>query len=198
MRFQHSSLRSCSASSRSSPRPRTTRPRRCRSRQDWTNTSQINFADNWSTGGPAPNTPGVQGIIGFLGQDITTLTGHRSADAARRLRVRHGRRCDPEPDQHGHHQWWCRGIPTREPGRRTPGFDRPRMRRTSCSTSTRPALRTSPFRTTCATSTRPGTTRSSSSLSSTASAPAASSRMCRPGYVADATDRRARQRRSRR
>ena len=42
--------------------------------QDWTNTSQINFADNWSTGGPAPNTPGVQGIIGFLGQDITTLT----------------------------------------------------------------------------------------------------------------------------
>ncbi|HSH34156.1 MAG TPA: hypothetical protein VLB31_11075 [Actinomycetota bacterium] len=42
--------------------------------QDWTNTSQINFADNWSTGGPAPNTPGVQGIIWFLGQDITTLT----------------------------------------------------------------------------------------------------------------------------
>ena len=47
--------------------------------------------------------------------------GHRSADAAWRLRVRHGRRCDPEPDQHGDHQWWCGRIPDREPGGRTPG-----------------------------------------------------------------------------
>jgi len=43
--------------------------------QDWTNTSQIHTADDWSTGGPAPGTPGVQGVIGFLGQDITTATG---------------------------------------------------------------------------------------------------------------------------
>ena len=40
--------------------------------QNWSNTSQINSPDNWATGGPAPNTPGVQGVIGFLGQDITT------------------------------------------------------------------------------------------------------------------------------
>src|SRR6266536_2308057 len=34
--------------------------------QDWTNTGLITINDNWS---------GVPGIVGFLGQDITTATG---------------------------------------------------------------------------------------------------------------------------
>ena len=123
--------------------------------QDWTNTSQINFADNWSTGGPAPNTPGVQGIIGFLGQDITTLT---DIDPQTLLGVSASATdVDVIPNQTNTAitNGGVGGIPDSRTRSSHSRLRPPRMRRTSCSTSTRPALRTSPFRTTCATSTRP-------------------------------------------
>ena len=40
--------------------------------QAWTDTSLINFNDDWSRGTPEPDTPGPAGVEGFLGRDDST------------------------------------------------------------------------------------------------------------------------------